>query len=251
MNLRPVTRKSNTDIAREWDEIAIHRFRQITSGRDLSYSHLLTPTILRLIGPSRVRRALDVGCGAGLLTKRLAAMSREIVGVDLSRVHISLARQINAGTGNASFIASSLEAYARTNPEPFTLAIANMTLMTAIKLDRLLEAVRRLLARDAVFVLTITHPCFWPQYWGYANAPWFEYTREIFIEGYFRITLDKRSRFRTTHIHRSLEHYSRSLARHGFRIEALQEPMPSKTMPKRYLKDWREPRFLAMRCRRG
>ena len=250
MNFRAVARKSNSAIAKEWDAIAVHRWRQITSGRDLSYTHLLIPAILRLIGSRNVARTLDVGCGVGLLTKRLAAVSREVVGVDLSRVQISLARKINARNSNTSFVASSLEAYARTSPQPFNLAVANMTLMTATNLDRLLAGIWGVLDADAALVVTMTHPWFWPQYWGYAHARWFSYTREIFIEGYFRITLDAKPHFRTTHIHRPLEQYSHSLARQGFRIEKLREPTPSKAMPRRYLKSWRHPRFLAMLCRR-
>ena len=41
----------------------------------------------------RFQRSLDIGCGTGLLTARLAACSAEVLGVDLSATAISRARE--------------------------------------------------------------------------------------------------------------------------------------------------------------
>jgi hypothetical protein len=57
-----------------------------------------------------------------------------------------------------------------------------MTLMTAPDLRAFAKALATLLQARGRFVAILTHPCFWPRYWGYEEEPWFHYEREIFIE---------------------------------------------------------------------
>ena len=47
--------------------------------------------------PERCKRALDVGCGAGALTRQLAARSGHVLGVDLSPKMLDRAREASAG----------------------------------------------------------------------------------------------------------------------------------------------------------
>lgn len=47
--------------------------------------------------------ALDFGCGAGRLTRRLAAHFRRAIGVDVSQSMVATARELNADSGNAEF----------------------------------------------------------------------------------------------------------------------------------------------------
>ena len=51
----------------------------------------------------------------------------------------------------------------------------------------------------------ITHPFFWPKYWGYESEEWYKYNEEIFIENEFSISFEKEMG-KTTYIHRPLSH---------------------------------------------
>ena len=51
--------------------------------------------------PLATRRALDVGCGAGLLTEPLARLGAEVTGVDAAQENIAAARAHAAGAGLA------------------------------------------------------------------------------------------------------------------------------------------------------
>lgn len=51
----------------------------------------------------RFPRALDIGCGAGLLTRRLAPVCDSIMAVDISAVAIQYARERNSSLDNISF----------------------------------------------------------------------------------------------------------------------------------------------------
>lgn len=248
--MKPVPKKSKLKIVSEWDQIAALRHQQIQSGKDLSYRFVILPCVLSLVRGSDMTSVIDVGCGTGALTSRLARTADRIVGVDLSAEHIRIAASAYSGLTNASFVTSSIEAYSKTAPpRSVTLAVANMTLMTILNLDSALRALARILAPGGHFVFTITHPFFWPLYWGYGRKKWFNYRSEIKIEAPFNISLEKTRGYVTTHVHRPLERYCASLSRVGFVIEALREPLPTGTIQVKYPEQWRYPRFLGAKCR--
>lgn len=55
------------------------------------YQHRKYDVIASLIPRERYGRALDIGCGAGLFTEKLAALAREVTGVDVSKVAVGIA----------------------------------------------------------------------------------------------------------------------------------------------------------------
>ncbi|MDP3025734.1 MAG: class I SAM-dependent methyltransferase [candidate division Zixibacteria bacterium] len=247
--MRPVKGKSQDEITLEWERIAKLRAAQIEKGRDLSFSLVLLPSILELTMESDFTDVIDIGCGSGFLTKELARKATRVVGIDLSQENIDIAQARNIESANIKFINTSVEDYSLSVASPrFTLAIANMSLMTTLHLDGLLESIARVLKTGAHFVFTITHPCFWPFYWEYALEDWFVYEEEIPIEAPFRISLETCNGLLTTHVHRPLEQYVSSLLKTGFIIHKILEPMPNKDIEAKYPSRWKYPRFLGMNC---
>jgi SAM-dependent methyltransferase len=61
------------------------------------------PMILEAV-PDGCREALDVGCGDGMLVRKLAGRAHRVTGVDRSAEMIRLARATSEGVGNADFI---------------------------------------------------------------------------------------------------------------------------------------------------
>jgi SAM-dependent methyltransferase len=247
--IRPTTKTSLRQLAVQWDSVAEGRFAQLRDGVDVSYDFVLLPTITRLARGADWTATLDVGCGLGILTERLAARASLTVGVDISRASIQLARSSQTPTSKVEYVGTSIEHFARTyKGRRFTLAVGNMLLQGVPSLNRTLGAIAQLLAPGATVVLTITHPWFWPKYWGYEDATWFHYDREIAIEAPFRISQPTRPLGRTTHFHRPLSTYIDALHRTGLTTQKIVEPMPSKAVARRYRRPWDFPRFLAFRC---
>ncbi|GLW66514.1 hypothetical protein Arub01_47580 [Actinomadura rubrobrunea] len=54
--------------------------------------------------PRGCRAALDVGCGDGLLVRRLAPRAEHVTGIDASAEMIARARELNAGVDNVEFV---------------------------------------------------------------------------------------------------------------------------------------------------
>lgn len=245
--IRSCSAKSHADLAREWDQLAEERHRQIVSGDDLSFDHVVVPTARRLFEGADRAVVLDIGSGTGEFTVQLAQIAGKVIAVEPSQASMKLARRVCEGAHNVRYIEASLEEAASVFDEgPATAAVAVMTLMTAPDLRGFAKALAALLRTRARFVATLTHPCFWPRYWGYEEAPWFRYERETFIEAPFVIS-KRRTEVRTTHIHRPLEQYLNVFAEQGFRLDALAEPMPAPEVEALYPRPWKFPRFLGLR----
>jgi SAM-dependent methyltransferase len=245
---RNVDVKRPASMVAEWDALAPIRLRQITSGADISYRHVLVPNILALAADEAPATAVDAGCGIGYLTHLLAENVEEIIGIDPSADSISIAR---AHYGSrASFCFETLERYSQKNPESVDLVVANMVLMDVLDLDSFIAAAHRVMRPGGALVFSATHPCFWPSYYGYADEPWYRYDRELIVESPFRITTEPTCQLLSTHVHRPLHFYVEAFRKSGLSLESLREPMPSADVEAHYPEPWKNPRYLIGLCRR-
>lgn len=239
--------KSDLAIALEWDRLAQIRHEQIISKRDVSYHHVIVPTLLSLCKEVDLTRVLDVGCGSGYLDFLLSKKGSNVIGIDPSDVSIRIAKASGDNT-NPQFVCSTAQRFAdRYRGRKFTSIIANMTLQDCADLASTMDAISRLLSPNSSFVATLTHPAFWPRYWGYDKAPWFKYSKEIAIEAPFRISREV-SKLRSTHFHRPLSVYMQTFLKAGLQVVDVREPMPSSAVESYYPARWEFPRFLAFRC---
>lgn len=248
--VRPARTKRDSDIADEWNRLANLRHDQIKSGADLTFHHVLMPTVLMLAGDLSSANVLDVGCGTGYLTSVLSRRAKRVTGVDISAASIEIARAEMAEQKNVQLAAVAIETFAEEQrEEPFDIAVANMTLMDCLDLGLAIRSIRKTLVPGGTLVATITHPCFWPRYWEYEDEAWFQYSTEIVLEAPFEISHQKTALL-STHVHRPLEMYVDVLARERFSVVALVEPMPPAEVEARYPKPWQVPRYLAFAARR-
>jgi 2-polyprenyl-3-methyl-5-hydroxy-6-metoxy-1,4-benzoquinol methylase len=241
--LRAVPPKSIQQIGAEWDVLAAERLDQLTHGLDLSFDQVVVPTVIDLIQSGR-RAALDVGCGVGAVTTRLAAFAENVVGVDVSGVSVELARKEHPNPA-VTYVPATVEEFALEDDHAseFDLLVANMTLMDVPDLAAAAAASSRLLQEGGQFVFSITHPWFWPRYWEYESAKWFDYNAEVFIEAEFSISI-ARSTHVSTHVHRPLHTYVNTLSSVGISVVEIHEPMPSPSIEALYPEAWAFPRFL-------
>ena len=170
--LQAVKAKTLSEITAEWDELAPVRHRQISSGEDISYNQVIAPALLKLLDPVQSTKVLDAGCGTGLFSAMLARKGAKVVGIDPSGRSIEIAKSLPAG--QAIFIQSTMEGFPSENLPTFDTVVANMVLMDVLCLESFLAACRRVIADDGKFLFSITHPCFWPEYYGYASGCGFD-----------------------------------------------------------------------------
>jgi 2-polyprenyl-3-methyl-5-hydroxy-6-metoxy-1,4-benzoquinol methylase len=245
---RKLDAKSITDITSEWDALAHVRLQQISSGKDITFKHVLAPNILHLAKREAANTIIDAGCGVGVLTSLLTEQCNKVIGVDPSAESVAIARRHFGKI--AQFFDNTLEVYAQHHESGTDLVIANMVLMNVLNLRAFVAAARRVLRPGGAIIFSMSHPCFWPFYYGYAQEPWYRYDREIIIESPFRITAEPNCTLASTHLHRPLEAYVQAFVREQLILEHLLEPMPSPEIDALYPTPWAFPRYLFGICRR-
>lgn len=84
-------------VRRDFDELA-----RLTAGRDSGFDRY--ESFLHSLVPATAVDVLEVGCGAGRLTARLAAAGRRVTGIDLSPEMIARARREVDASSRVTFI---------------------------------------------------------------------------------------------------------------------------------------------------
>ncbi len=107
------------------------------------YQQIKYDTMLSLLPSRRYRRALDLGCGLGTLTRRLGQQADQVWGLDVSPVAIAQARRETTEPTNVQFQPGDVLHLSRDLDKAFDLVVLADTLYYLSPLsDEVLEAVR-------------------------------------------------------------------------------------------------------------
>lgn len=215
--IRILAQKTQAAVTEEWNMIAPERDAQVVGNHDASFSQVLEPWVLdRVSGATRI---VDVGCGTGRLTSKLRLRAEEVIGIDPSDISIAIARSHDADT---EYAVASVEDWVAQHPSiDSDIVVANMVLMDALRLDSVVGAIAHL-ARKGRVLATMTHPAFWPLYWGYATNPGFNYSSEILIEAPFKTSAHQFG-LTSTHVHRPLATYLQVFRANGLAVTEFEE----------------------------
>jgi len=232
-----MSRKSS--ITKEWDAIAQERLHDLLEGKDKSYNDILKPNVLKAMQGHKTDRVLDAGCGVGVLTKEIAAFCQEIVGIDISPVSIRLAKRY-CQLPNIRYQHTSIESYQ--DNKRFSTILSNMVLMDVPDIKPIATKVFSLLQERGSFIITVTHPAFWPLYWGYATDHDFLYNKQHEIIREFSIRGKRYNGLYTRHFHRPIGEYINTIIDSGFKIDKFTELSDDNSVAQWY------PRFMMLEC---
>jgi SAM-dependent methyltransferase len=84
--------------------------------------------LLRLIEGRHYVRALEIGCGAGYLTRRLAPLVDQIVALDISKTAIDRARMLGAAPAAVDFRVANIMEYKPEADGPWDLIVFSDTM---------------------------------------------------------------------------------------------------------------------------
>src|SRR5579872_1790964 len=137
-----------------WDE-------RMAEGNDF-FRLLVWPAVERLLQPAAGERLLDVACGNGLTSRRLAAAGARVTAIDFSAAMLDLARR-RPGASDIEYLpvdATSEDALAALGAAAFDGALCNMALMDMAEIAPLMRALAAILRPGGRFVFSVVHPCF-------------------------------------------------------------------------------------------
>ncbi|GAA2433152.1 class I SAM-dependent methyltransferase [Actinomadura vinacea] len=218
------------ELTRErWEANTDYWVKIIREGRDRYRTELTDRAVLDAIGPCAGLRVLDAGCGEGYLSRTLASMGAEVVGIDACQGLIDAARSHPAGPGGpVSFHRAGVDALP-VEDASFDLVVCNH-LFSHLQdpADAVGEFARVLKSGGRLVVLTL-HPCFYTadaEQGASTSVPASRYFSRRGIDQRFLVDgLESPSEI--TSWLRPLEYYSGTLRDAGFVIADLREPHPS------------------------
>jgi 2-polyprenyl-3-methyl-5-hydroxy-6-metoxy-1,4-benzoquinol methylase len=155
--------QANEETRSAWNENAAFWDERMGEGNDF-VEVLIWPATQRLLELRPGERMLDIACGNGLSSRRLAAMGAHVVAFDFSEEMIAYARERT--TQYAERIeylvldATDEAALLALGEGRFDAAICNMALFDMAEIKPLMRALARGLRPGGRFVFSVLHPCF-------------------------------------------------------------------------------------------
>jgi SAM-dependent methyltransferase len=259
----------SADVAACWEANAETWTRHARAGYDLYRDAQNTPAFLANLPPVTGLSGLDLGCGEGSNTRKLAAAGARMSAIDIAPTFIRHAREAEAAEplGIAYCVADGMALPFADGS--FDFATAFMSLMDMPQQDKVLAETARILKPGGFLQFSILHPCF--------ATPGRKVLRDenrtvlaIEVRDYFRATAGEietwrfgaapeheKARvepFKVPRFHRTLSGWVNLIVATGFVIEQMHEPTvdaeTARAMP--YLDDTLvAPLFLHMRVRKA
>ncbi len=230
------------DVARYWEENADTWTRHARAGYDIYRDALNTPAFLAMLPPVNGFGGLDVGCGEGTNTRKLARLGAKMCAVDVAPTFIRHARELEEADPHGIDFRVGDGAALPFPDGSFDFVTAFMSLMDMPDQAQALREAHRVLRPGGFLQFSILHPCFVP--------PHRKVLRDgagtvlaVEVGGYFdaidgRIdtwwfsTLSAEEReqvapFRVPRFHRTLSDWVEMICRAGLIIQQFGEPCAS------------------------
>jgi 2-polyprenyl-3-methyl-5-hydroxy-6-metoxy-1,4-benzoquinol methylase len=145
-----------------WQQNASFWDSKMGEGNDF-YNILVAPSAESLLDLRPNHEVLEVACGNGNFSRRMAALGVRVTATDVSEVFIDRARTRTDPAAPITYTvldATDSAALAVLGTSRFDAAVCNMAIMDIPSISPLIEALTRLLKPNGRFVFTMMHPCF-------------------------------------------------------------------------------------------
>lgn len=148
-----------------WEEIGSWWDEQMLEG-DTFHTHLVHPYVIDLLDLTSNDVVVDLACGNGGLTRKISQITKyAVLGLDCSNSLLAGAqsRETNVKIKNhyeQMDLTNEDDLQKRLKAGNFNKAVCSMAIQDIENIQPMISAVKKTLAKDGVFVISIPHPCF-------------------------------------------------------------------------------------------
>lgn len=148
-----------------WEENAEFWDNEMGDESNFFHCDIVRPTVEEFLQVSNSDFILDIACGNGNFSSRMAKKGAKVVAFDYSPKMIALAKKRrNDVLDKVEFVVSNACDYQQLltlkREKPYTKAVSNMAIMDISEITPLFQAVFDLLEVGGIFVFATHHPCF-------------------------------------------------------------------------------------------
>ena len=224
------TSAKDTPVDTSWGSVS-NWYDEHLQGKKTYHETIIYPGLMRRLGDVRGVRILDLACGQGIFSHKLALQGANVIGVDLASELIDIAKKVGSEKHHPDFFASpSHDLYMIKNATVDTIIIS-LALQNIERVKETFDECKRVLKKEGRMLLVLNHPSFRnpkESSWGYNEREKIQYRR---IDSYLsesKIKIDMTPGSRTDKkftysFHRPLQFYSKFLEKAGFLIKRLEE----------------------------
>ena len=188
---------------------------------------VILPNIVRIVGPEKDLKILDVGCGTGVFARVFKENGAEVTGVDVGEELIEIAKEKSS---NIEYVVASADKLSSIKNKYYDVVTVVLALQNMKNLDKVMEEVSTKLKVGGRLVLVLNHPAFRiPQLsdWYFDDVTKIQYRKvaRYMSEVEIPIVMNpgaKKSE-KTYSYHRPLQVYVKALAKNGICITRLEE----------------------------
>ncbi len=221
-----------------WEANADTWTRQARAGYDIYRDYINTPAFLDMLPDITGLTGLDIGCGEGSNTRKVAELGAKMSAIDIAERFVKHANETE--TANPLGIDYQV-ADARELPfadVTFDFATAFMVMMDVMDPEKVLREIHRVVRPGGFFQFSILHPCFAPPYrkvlrhddgkaYAVEIANYYAVGKH-YGQWYFSQTTEEEKRttkpFQVPYIHLTLSMWVELLDNVGFQLKRFGEP---------------------------
>ena len=236
---------NNKSVIDSWSQYSEKESESFGDEGDFSRQFILTDVIFNLLGEIKGKTVLDVGCGTGYLSRKMAKKGVFVTGVEpaegLFQFCVKKEKKEKLGIKYLQRDLSELSEF----ENKFGVVVSNMVFMDIPDFKKAIKNCVKALKKNGIFVFSISHPAF-PG----SDSEWRE-LGYVKISNYFNPE-PKQERFGFT-FERPISDYVNFVFDSGCILEKMIEPRLSKEVLKKYpnaTRNYYVPQFIFFKFRK-
>jgi ubiquinone/menaquinone biosynthesis C-methylase UbiE len=210
-----------------WDQVS-GWYDQLVGEKGSDYHrNVIIPGAVAMLAPQKGEKILDVACGQGVFSRKLAELGAEVTGVDSAKNLILAAQKRSPAIKYFTADAANMKMF---SDRSFDAVSCIMAIMNIDPLEPAIREMARVLKPNGRLLLILNHPCFRiPRQsgWGIDEQRKLQYRRIDSYLSEMRIPIRMHPGYapgiQTWTFHRPLSVYFNALAKSGISVGQLEE----------------------------